>query len=129
MANINSDLKNHIADQVTLVENEDGSVDIAEATRAWLEQQGILQIVVDAIKGVAKNDKGRIIAADQLSLKDRVNFAMKLSNKILPDLKSSEQKQTVNIEHNVRHTATHDLLVEAGCTDDPIDMIQPREEE
>jgi len=130
MSNNNSDLKNHIESQLVLVESEDGSIDIAEVTRKWLEQQGILQIVVDAIRGEAKDAKGKKLAAsEQLSTRDRVNAALKLSNKILPDLKSSEQKTNITIDQNVRHTATHDLLMDAGCIDEPIDIIPTYEKE
>ena len=122
MSNNNSDLKNHIAEQLALTESDDGTIDIADATRKWLEQQGILQIVVDAIKGKAKNEAGKVIEKDQLTLKERVNFALKLSNKMLPDLKASEQKTTISVDATVKHTATNNLLIEAGCFGDVLEL-------
>lgn len=107
MAKNGSTLKEHIKRQVMIVEGKSVPADLAEQTREWLAQKGILDIIVAAIKG---NE----IDGEKLKLKDRVNFALKLSNKLLPDLKSSEMKKTETHDINVRHTATQDLLDEAG---------------
>jgi hypothetical protein len=71
--------------------------------REWLSKQELLEFVVRAIKG-------DVIHNQRLTLKSRVYFATKLSNKLVPDLKTSEQKTTVHVEANIKYTATAELI-------------------
>lgn len=75
----------------------------ADETRAWLNEQGLLEFMVKAIKGEVINNQ-------RLSLRDRVHLASKLSNKILPDLKSVNETKTETIDVNIRYQATQDLI-------------------
>lgn len=104
-------LKAHIDRQLMVLEGQP-SPDIAQTTREWLAQKGVLDLIVDAISGKEIEDANG--NKEVLKLKDRINFAMKLSNKILPDLKSTESKKTEQINVNVKHQATQDLLNDAG---------------
>lgn len=74
-----------------------------EDIRAWLNEQGLLEFMVKAIKGEVINNQ-------RLSLRDRVHLASKLSNKLLPDLKATEQKTTVEHTVDIRYQATQDLI-------------------
>jgi hypothetical protein len=71
--------------------------------REWLAEQKLLEFVVRAIKG-------DVIHNQRLTLKSRVYFATKLTSKMLPDLKSAEQKTTVHVDANIRYTATAELI-------------------
>lgn len=106
-------LKAYIQKQVTVADGQPVSADLADTTREWLAQKNILDVVVKAIQGEEIN-------GETLRLKDRVNFALKLSNKLLPDLKSTEQKKTETLDVNVRHSATAELLEDAGVYGAPI---------
>lgn len=77
----------------------------ADETRAWLSEQGLFEFMVKAIKGDVINNQ-------RLSLRDRVYLSAKLSNKLLPDLKATEQKTTIDHQVNIRYQATADLLSE-----------------
>ena len=101
-------LKQYIERNLT-VTGEDRK-DVAELSREWLAQKDFLTIVLDAING-------KTINGEKLRLRDRVNFALKLSNKILPDIKSIEQKQIVKKDIHIHHSATQELLTAAGCYD------------
>jgi len=74
-----------------------------EETRAWLNEQGLLEFMVQAIKGDVINNQ-------RLSLRDRAHLAAKLSNKILPDLKASEQKTIIDHQVNIQYQATAELI-------------------
>jgi|AntRauTorcE11897_2_1112592.scaffolds.fasta_scaffold20884_1 hypothetical protein len=74
-----------------------------EKTRAWLNEQGIFEFILKAING-------EIINNERLSLRNRTSAAIKLSNKLLPDLKSTEMKKTETVDINVRYTATQALI-------------------
>lgn len=71
--------------------------------RDYLHDQGLLDFMVRAIKGDVINNQ-------RLSLRDRAHLAAKLSNKILPDLKASEQKTIIDHQVNIRYEATQKLI-------------------
>ena len=54
--------------------------------------------------------KGDVINNQRLSLRDRVHLAAKLSNKLMPDLKATELKTTIEHQVNIQYQATADLL-------------------
>ena len=101
------DLKEYIEEKLSA----DEDADIAELTRKWLSQQDFLTIIIKAING----DK---IDGERLKLKDRITFGLRLSNKLIPDLKSTEQKKIFEANFNVNYQATRDLLDRAGCYED-----------
>lgn len=71
--------------------------------RDYLHDQGLLEFMVKAIKG-------DVINSQRLCLRDRAHLAAKLSNKILPDLKASEQKTTIDHQVHIRYQATQELI-------------------
>lgn len=101
------ELKEYIKEKLGV--NEDA--DIAELTRKWLAQQDFLSTIIKAINGEEIN-------GERLKLKDRITFGLRLSNKLIPDLKSTEQKKIFEANLNLSYRATQDLLNEAGCYDD-----------
>jgi len=82
--------------------NDPAKINIDD-TRSWLNEQGLLEFMVKAIKGDVINNQ-------RLSLRDRVHLASKLSNKILPDLKSVSETKTETIDVNIRYQATQELI-------------------
>ena len=82
-----------------------------EETRAWLNEQGLFEFMVQAIKG-------DVIQNQRLSLRDRTYLAAKLSNKLHPDLKSTKQKATIDHQVHIRYQATAELINSVTDTDD-----------
>lgn len=71
--------------------------------RQWLNEQGLIELMVSAVNG-------EVIDNQKLSLRQRTSLALKLSDKFLPDLKSSEVKKTAKIDVNIQYQATQDLI-------------------
>lgn len=92
---------------------DDESADISELTRQWLSQQDFLSTIIKAINGEKIN-------GEVLKLKDRIAFGLKLSNKLIPDLKSTEQKKIFEGNFNLNYQATKELLDRAGCYEDAV---------
>lgn len=84
--------------------------------RDYLHDQGLLEFMVQAIKGDVINNQ-------RLSLRDRAHLAAKLSNKLLPDLKATEQKTTIDHQVNIRYEAT--AALNALCPRAPFDWSLP----
>ena len=101
------ELKEYIKEKLGV--NEDA--DIAELTRKWLAQQDFLSTIIKAINGEEIN-------GERLKLKDRITFGLRLSNKLIPDLKSTEQKKIFEGNFNLNYQATKELLDRAGCYED-----------
>lgn len=101
-----------------LIDSEDPQGDIQDLTRSWLCRQNFLDIVVRAINGEE-------IEGEKLKLKDRIAFALKLSNKIIPDIKSIVTKGSVDHNINMPVSATQQLLIDAGIV---VEVIEEAEE-
>ena len=101
------ELKEYIEEKLSA----DEDADIAELTRKWLSQQDFLSTIIKAINGEK-------IDGEVLKLKDRIMFGLRLSNKLIPDLKSTEQKKIFEANLNLSYQATRELLDKAGCYED-----------